>query len=206
MAEQEQSIKGERRERKDAQRNLERVLQAARELFAEQGVEVTIEMVARRAGVGIGTVYRRFPSKEHLFAAASKAACSDTQRCLIEATEAASDPIGKLRAMVSAHVQRSAKWATLLELRAAPSAEQQRQLYATMHHMLQHVILEGQRQGLMRQGDPIVLAALCLEVLHPRAIHHLLHVTGGNIDAVADHVVRFILNGLGGRVEREAGK
>ena len=50
-----------RRERRDMVRNLERVLAAANELFAERGNSVTMEEVARRAGVGVGTVYRRIP-------------------------------------------------------------------------------------------------------------------------------------------------
>jgi AcrR family transcriptional regulator len=52
--------------RADAQRNLDLVLGAARECFAEGGIDVSIDEVARRAGVGHGTVFRRFPTKEAL--------------------------------------------------------------------------------------------------------------------------------------------
>nr|WP_063763357.1 TetR/AcrR family transcriptional regulator [Streptomyces sp. NRRL WC-3742] len=52
--------------RVDARRNLESVLRAAREVFGEYGYDAPMEEVARRAGVGVGTVYRRFPSKEVL--------------------------------------------------------------------------------------------------------------------------------------------
>ena len=52
--------------RVDARRNLESVLRAAREVFGEFGYDAPMEEVARRAGVGVGTVYRRFPSKEVL--------------------------------------------------------------------------------------------------------------------------------------------
>jgi AcrR family transcriptional regulator len=52
--------------RADAQRNFDRVLDAAQECFAERGVDVTVDEVARRAGVGHGTVFRRFPTKEAL--------------------------------------------------------------------------------------------------------------------------------------------
>lgn len=52
--------------RADAQRNFDRVLGAARECFAEGGLEVSVDEVARRAGVGHGTVFRRFPTKEAL--------------------------------------------------------------------------------------------------------------------------------------------
>jgi AcrR family transcriptional regulator len=55
--------------RADAQHNLDRVLQAAAEAFAEHGPDVSVEKIARLAGVGHGTVFRRFPTKDALIAA-----------------------------------------------------------------------------------------------------------------------------------------
>ena len=55
--------------RADAARNRARVLDVAYETFAEEGMSVPIDEIARRAGVGAGTVYRHFPTKEALFAA-----------------------------------------------------------------------------------------------------------------------------------------
>jgi AcrR family transcriptional regulator len=55
--------------RADAQRNLERVLDAAAELFAERGCDVSVDEIAQRAGVGHATVFRRFPTKDALIAA-----------------------------------------------------------------------------------------------------------------------------------------
>jgi len=52
--------------RADAARNRTRVLDAARTAFAESGLDVGVEEIARRAGVGKGTLYRRFPTKEAL--------------------------------------------------------------------------------------------------------------------------------------------
>ena len=57
---------GGRRLRKDAERNRQRILEAAQELFAERGQAVTLNEIARHAGVGVGTVYRRFPDKDEL--------------------------------------------------------------------------------------------------------------------------------------------
>lgn len=56
----------ERPLRADAERNRRRILAAAAELFAERGLAVTLDDIARHAGVGVGTVYRRFPDKEQL--------------------------------------------------------------------------------------------------------------------------------------------
>jgi AcrR family transcriptional regulator len=52
--------------RADARRNRERILEAAKEVFAEQGADAQMDDVARRAGVGVGTVYRHFPNKDVL--------------------------------------------------------------------------------------------------------------------------------------------
>jgi AcrR family transcriptional regulator len=55
--------------RADAERNRRRILDAARDVFAEHGLGVGVDAVARGAGVGVGTLYRRFPTKHDLLAA-----------------------------------------------------------------------------------------------------------------------------------------
>ncbi|MFL6140965.1 MAG: TetR/AcrR family transcriptional regulator [Labedaea sp.] len=55
--------------RADARRNRDRVLDVAQEVFAADGLAVPIDEIARRAGVGVGTVYRHFPTKEALYEA-----------------------------------------------------------------------------------------------------------------------------------------
>jgi AcrR family transcriptional regulator len=59
----------QRRLRADARRNRERIMFSGRELFARDGPEVQMDEIAARAGVGIGTVYRHFPTKEALLTA-----------------------------------------------------------------------------------------------------------------------------------------
>ncbi len=61
--------KPSRKPRADAARNRERVLAAAREVFSAGGADASLEAVARAAGVGIGTLYRHFPTREALFEA-----------------------------------------------------------------------------------------------------------------------------------------
>jgi AcrR family transcriptional regulator len=76
-----------RRLRRDAERNRQRILAAAAEVFTQRGLDATLDDIARAAGVGVGTVYRRFPDKESLVAelfkdridalvAVAEAACS----------------------------------------------------------------------------------------------------------------------------------
>jgi AcrR family transcriptional regulator len=76
--------------RADAARNRARVLQVAYETFAAEGLAVPIDEIARRAGVGAGTVYRHFPTKDSLF----QAIVTDRMRQLADSARgfAAADP------------------------------------------------------------------------------------------------------------------
>jgi AcrR family transcriptional regulator len=60
-------VAAQRPHRKDAARNYDALLAAAREAFAEHGAEASLEDIARRAGVGIATLYRNFPTRRALF-------------------------------------------------------------------------------------------------------------------------------------------
>ena len=57
---------GTRPQRADAQRNRARILEAAETVFALEGIEVPVDLIAEKAGVGVGTLYRHFPTKEKL--------------------------------------------------------------------------------------------------------------------------------------------
>lgn len=79
-----------RQMRADARKNRARVLAAAEEVFAERGVAVPIDEVARQAGVGVGTLYRHFPTKEALIVAVLATRLeqlSDESRCLLDSSE-----------------------------------------------------------------------------------------------------------------------
>ena len=73
--------------RRDAQRSLDALLQAAKEVFATSGVDAPVREVAARAGLGVGTLYRHFPSRSDLVAAVFRReidACADDAAILAE--------------------------------------------------------------------------------------------------------------------------
>jgi AcrR family transcriptional regulator len=192
-----------RRERRDAQKNMERVLAAARVLFAKRGPEhVRMEDVASEAGVGVGTIYRRFRSKEELFAAVSEAACADTHATLHAAVrDSNADPIGKLRALIIVQYRRSATFAMLIEPNQAGNTGMcgvfdQQELYSALHTMLIEIIGEGQRHGLIRSGNTALLAALCLELINPRTAQHLAHAAEYEVEDLAHDVADFAIRAL----------
>jgi AcrR family transcriptional regulator len=77
--------------RADAQRNLERVLDAATEVFAASGPDTSIDEIARRAGVGHATVFRRFPTKDDLMLAVIERRVAEIRAIAVEEL-AAPDP------------------------------------------------------------------------------------------------------------------
>jgi AcrR family transcriptional regulator len=70
--------RSDRELRADARRNRERVLRTAQQLFAAEGLGVSLDEIARRAGVGPGTVHRHFPAKEALYLAVATAQLEQT--------------------------------------------------------------------------------------------------------------------------------
>src|SRR3954451_23771158 len=76
--------------RADAARNRARVLEVAYETFAAEGLSVPIDEIARRAGVGAGTVYRHFPTKEALF----PAVIDDRVKSVVASGRALIDSVG----------------------------------------------------------------------------------------------------------------
>ncbi|MEV7346474.1 helix-turn-helix domain-containing protein [Streptomyces sp. NPDC093544] len=73
-------VAARRPHRKDAARNYDALMTAAREAFAENGAEASLEDIARRAGVGVGTLYRNFPTRRHLFESVYAAEVNDLCR------------------------------------------------------------------------------------------------------------------------------
>jgi len=85
-----------RRTRSDVARNRERLLSAAKAAFADAGGTATLESVARAAGVGIGTLYRHFPTREALYEAVYR---RDIEQMVDQSAQAAAqaDPVAGLR-------------------------------------------------------------------------------------------------------------
>ena len=74
----------------DAERNRQRIVEAAREVFAARGLAATLDDVAHHAGVGVGTVYRRFPTKEALVEVAFESRVEEVAELAETAQSAAS--------------------------------------------------------------------------------------------------------------------
>jgi AcrR family transcriptional regulator len=93
-----------RKPRADAIRNRERVLEAAKAVFSQGGPEASLETVAKRAGVGIGTLYRHFPTREALYEAVYRHEVEQLVE-LAKHLEAETAPVEALRRWLQAGVE-----------------------------------------------------------------------------------------------------
>ena len=173
----------ERPKRADARRNYEKVLSAAREAFAEGGESTALEEIARRAGVGIGTLYRHFPNRQALLEALYVGEVEEMCRSAAELD--GSDPWEALNswfegfvAYIATKKALAAELQNYLELDAPLFQTCRTSLFAAGEPLLKN----AQEAGLVRQdvsiGDVIqmVVGIAKMPTSDPKQNEHILRV------------------------------
>lgn len=181
--------------RADARRNRARVLEAAEAVFAAGGTSASTEEVAHRAGVGIGTVFRHFPTKEALLEALLTervARLADAARSLATSPDPGAALFGLITTMVEEAVTKKTYIDALadasLESRIARSEAGQAAV-----HAMGLLLARAQEAGAVRE-DIGVRELIALVVGASRAAEH-----AGNDPAVRDRMLRVVFDGLGRR-------
>jgi AcrR family transcriptional regulator len=131
--------------RADAARNIERLLRAAREIYAELGPDVQMELVARRAGV---TLYRRFPTKGDLVRAALDQSISENLWPAIDKARRNIDPLRGLAQLIEAAISLGAREHNMLA--AARRADAIDGISAPLDEALNDLTIRAQKAGLVR--------------------------------------------------------
>lgn len=135
--------------RADAARNVERILRAARDVYGELGPDAPVEAVARRAGVGERTLYRRFPAKADLVRAAlDQSIAEDLTPAIVEARRA-DDPLRGLTQLIEAAISLGARENNLLTA-AHRAGALTFDISVSLNQALSDLVAEGQRVGLVR--------------------------------------------------------
>jgi AcrR family transcriptional regulator len=174
--------------RADARRNHECVLAAAREAFAEGGESTALEQIARRAGVGIGTLYRHFPNRQALLEALYVTELEDV--CRSAETPDDAEPWQALNDWF----ERLIGYLTTKR--------------ALAHELLDYLDADAPlfrecRGALFAAGEPLLKRAQDAGVVRPEVdFSHVLHMVGGISKMPAtepgqvEHVLRVALDGL----------
>ena len=137
--------------RTDAQRNRDRIVVAAREAFAEHGLDVGVEEIARRAGVGMGTLYRRFPTKESLIHAIFEQRIEQLQPVMDRALAGDDAWQGFVDVMLAtvAHHAEDRGFLQMVVLRMGPAAVPD-DVRRRFFEPLEQLLVRAQRAGAMR--------------------------------------------------------
>ena len=182
----------DRQQRADARRNRERVLAAAADLLAESGLRAPMEEIARRAGVGVGTVCRNFPTKQAMV----DAVLVDLYETLLQdALDGLANPdagagfetfVVALSAFQARHRALAEQMANDMETPTAPPAARERLWVA-----ISQLVERAQAVGTVRADiGPADVALLLSGVAHGTA------VAGDLQHGLRDRYVRIILDGL----------
>ena len=146
----------ERPLRADARRNRERILQSARAAFAESGADAQIDDVARHAGVGVGTVYRHFPTKQALLTELVRQTFRLFTEWAREALEAGGEPFALIEGLLRRIAETAAGDAGVQYALASSDAQAARSEAQAEQDELIAVIAElierARRAGTIRPG------------------------------------------------------
>lgn len=157
-----------RKPRADAVRNRERVLEAAKIVFNAGGPEASLEAVAKRAGVGIGTLYRHFPTREDLFEAVYRREVEQLSE-LAEQLKNAKDPVDALRRWLRSNVEfvatkkgMSAALALTFQSSSELAAFSMDRLTKAIGSLLDRAVAAGQMRGDVSPEDLLrALVGMC---------------------------------------------
>jgi AcrR family transcriptional regulator len=135
--------------RADAARNVERILRAARDVYGELGPDAPVEAVARRAGVGERTLYRRFPTKADLVRAALDQSIAEDLTPAIEDARRADDPLRGLARLIEAAIALGAREQNLLTA-AHRAGSLTADISDSLNVALGDLVRRGQQAGVVR--------------------------------------------------------
>lgn len=160
--------------RSDAQANRERLVEAARAVFSERGIEAEMKEVADRAGLGVGTIYRNFATKDDLVAAIIDDAVASVMAAMEDAA-ALSDPLAALRTILEIAFEKAESEGPLLRALMAggygPGKHDAIGPPARILSLIEDVVRRAIADGSVRAGlDPAFIGLFALSQV-PTYIH-----------------------------------
>lgn len=186
--------------RTDANRNNMKILAAAKEVFATTGLDSTMEEIAKKAQVGIGTLYRRYKNKDQLAAAVvleifaelyekydqlSIVACpADKKMSLVfQYFTEISEKYGKIHDMVI----------TLINSKELGS-KLENSIISNLKGVFLDIIEQGQKEGIFKKGNPKAYEILIFSMVSPRVLNELRELMPVNM--IPNYLSEVIVNGL----------
>lgn len=181
--------------RADALANRQRLIDAAHEVFRERGIDAEMKTIAERAGVGVGTIYRNFPTKDDLITAIA-AELIDSMATVCDEASQVDDSIEAMRVLIHGCLRTVSQYGDVV------MATKQRGLPAACHVLFSEFNVRGRIIDLIQNGvdhgqfrsdlDVAVAATLIETSLFPPSYQFLrqTHTHDQIVEAVTDLVLR----------------
>ncbi len=180
-----------RPQRADARRNRDRLVEVASDAFAEHGVDTSLEEIARRAGVGIGTLYRHFPSRDALLEAVFRRnvdQLADGATQLLETMPPADALAAWMQRFVAYVATKKGLAAHLKTVVSADSdvfAYSHLRMHETIRHLVESAVAAGEIRGDIDAADLLrALSGVCLMADNPGWQEQACRVSGLLMDGL----------------------
>jgi AcrR family transcriptional regulator len=179
-------------QRRDARRNHALLVSAARAVFAELGIDASVDAIVARAGVGIGTLYRHFPTREALVDAIVGERTGEIVG-LVEDALRCDDPARGLRQLLEQMVtlQRGDRVLKELLMRYAPSEELVGEVHARIEELSEQLLERAREQGVLRADFTLADLTVLVWSLRP-----ILDATSDIAPDAWRRHLDFVLDGL----------
>jgi len=193
----------------DKEKKRREIIEAAIAVISRTGIHRTkIKDIADEAGVGKGTIYEYFSSKQELFLELSKHFYEQYVMNQKKALDSVTDPEDQLRTLVASTFEQAATWAELIylfvdmwsEMDRGSEQDNLRQMidgiFKQMVKMISEYIREGQRRGVFKSFDPDLVSHIIIGALDGLVFQLLVNKNMYDLNAMSDTLSNLLIDGL----------
>jgi AcrR family transcriptional regulator len=186
--------------RKDANKNAVKILEAAKKVFALKGYETTMEEVALEANVGIGTLYRRFKNKNQLANAVAYEVFSEIYEEQVQILNSHESTVEKVKRVFSCYAKITQKYGEIhpiiVDLLVSENGDQEfkETWLSGLKKLHTEVIRNGQEENIFREGNPRLFEIFLQNMINPQMVKQVSEIMP--LEEAASFLADLALNGL----------
>lgn len=186
--------------RKDANKNMVKILDAAKVVFSKKGAETTIEDVAKKANVGVGTIYRRFSNKHQLATAVVIDVLIKIYEEQIQIANGNQRADQKIRLIFEHFTKINKEYGKIHQMllefihNGELGGDLQESLLTKLKGIFRQVIVQGQQEGIFRDGDPEIYETLMFNMVNPHLVYQLTEILP--VEEIPGYISGMILKGV----------
>ncbi len=186
--------------RKDANKNAVKILEAAKKVFAQKGLDTTMEEVALEANVGVGTVYRRFNNKHQLANAVANEVISEIYEEQVQTLKSNQSTVEKVKKVFACYTKITQKYGEIhpMIVDLLVSKENEEEFKETfllgLKNLHTEIITNGQKENIFREGDPRLFEIFLQNMINPQMVKQIAEIIP--LEEATSFLADLALNGL----------